>query len=175
MPRIRIIPAMIALILTFGVLLGGTYVYRNYDNYSLSQPLSQQVKAIPSVNSVSVDFSTSTPVVTVDLKANADLQTVYGKISNVITRLLSTPVSLIINDHASQSLRHTYDSLIRPIIFTGIAAGDFVSMFRSFHQEVVLSHIQGTITMNGQNIFVSLSQGNKYLYDVIPFTLHNAG
>lgn len=172
MPRIRVVPAMIALILTFAVLFGGLQVYRHYE---LTQPLQQQLRTIPSVMSVSVDLSTATPIVSVRLGQNADLENTFTRIESIVSNALGTQVTISLNDHRSTILRNDYGTIFRPIIFTGLAQGNFVSMFTAFKEAIIAHKLHGDITMNSRDLFIQLKQGRSYLYDVVPFSIRAAG
>ncbi len=172
MPRIRVVPAMIALILTFAVLFGGLQVYRHYE---LTQPLQQQLRAIPSITSVSVDLSAATPIVSVHLGPNADLENTFTRMETVISNALGTQVTIRLNDRRSTVLRNDYSTIFRPIIFTGIAQGNFVSMFAAFKKAANVNELHGKITMNSRDLFIELTQGQSYLYDVVPFSIRASG
>ncbi len=172
MPRIRVVPAMIALILTIAVLFGGLQVYRHYE---LTQPLQQQLRALPSVTSVSVNLSAAVPVVSVRLAPNADLENTFTRMESIVSNALGTQVTISLNDHRSPALRNDYSTIFRPIVFTGIAHGDFVSMFAAFKKAASANGLHGKITMNSRDLFIELTQGTSYLYDVVPFSIRSAG
>ncbi|MCY0870033.1 MAG: hypothetical protein OWT27_05525, partial [Firmicutes bacterium] len=80
MSRIRIFPAVSALILTFAILFGGFEVYRSY---AVAQPLQTQLLRIPHVLSANVSMESSSAV-TVALGPVPDLQATYKAIERTV-------------------------------------------------------------------------------------------
>ncbi len=171
MSRIRLLPTISGLILTFLLLFGGYQVYRNME---VVQPLQTQLMQIHSVTGAKVVTVAQNPTVVVSLGKISDLQTTYLMIQNVILNSMGSAVPIVINDKRSTALKNSYEAM-QPIIFQGIAHGDYVSMINQFEKACQLRHIECKVSMNSQDIFVQLMQKNAYLYDIVPYSIKSSG
>lgn len=165
MSRIRVVPTISALILTFAVLFGGYQVYKNYE---LVKPLESQLLAIHAVQSAHVLTTGQNPEVVVKLGKVSDLQATYRSIYADVTATLGTPVGIELQDHRTPALSQLYETMGQ-ILYQGIARGDYMTMTESMQSFAAKAHVTCRITMNGQDIFVQLSKGNAYLYDIVPY------
>jgi hypothetical protein len=171
MSRIRLLPTIGGLILTFIVLFGGYQIYRNFE---VVQPLQVQLKQIHAVISARVVTVAQNPTVVVKLGEVSNLQTTYTQIQNVIVNNLGNLIPISIIDKRSAALKTAYEQM-QPILFQGIAHGNYVSMISSFQKACQLHHIQCKLSMNNQYIFVQVTQQNSYLYDVVPYSIKSSG
>lgn len=171
MSKIRIIPTITALILTLAVLFGGLQIYRNY---VLIRPLEGQLAQIPAVESAQIQSTSGGPEAVVQLRAVPDLQTAYRQISADIFAAFGGPVNIILRDNRSPSLVNAEEQL-EPILLQGLAHGNYVSMIRQFRLEAAKLHIAARITMDTSHVFVQLSQGAHYLYDILTYAGNSAG
>ncbi len=171
MSRIRLLPAISGLILTFLLLFGGYQVYRNLE---IVQPLQAQLMRIQSVNNAKIQSVAQNPTVVVSLNKVGDLQSTYTKIQAVILNNLGNAVPITITDTRNAALSNAYESM-KPILYQGIAHGNYVNMIGSFKKACRANGISCKISMNGQYIFVQLMQHNAYLYDIVPYSSKSSG
>lgn len=171
MSRIRIVPALSALILTFAVLFGGLQVYRTY---GVVNPLVVHLTKISAVQDASISMTGTTPTVTIALGPVADLQTTYMEIQNQIQSTLGQPVTVTLKDRRTQALRTLYESL-QPILRQGIAHGTYVAMVSQLQKAAAAKGVKAVVTMNLQDIFVQLQTKTGYLYDIIQFPVKAIG
>ncbi|MCI0184263.1 hypothetical protein MM817_02558 [Acidibacillus sp. S0AB] len=160
------LPALAALLLTLIVLFGGLQVYRTYD---VIQPLEDHLSHIPEVHDVQVNETSQTPSVTVSLGPVQDLQTTYMQIQSDVASSLGGPINIILKDHPSKVLTNVFEN-IQPILNQGIAQGMYVSMIKELDASAKEQHVQCTVTMNSQDIFIQLTQNKNYLYSIVPYT-----
>jgi len=171
MSRIRILPTVSALILTFAVLFGGYQVYKNYE---LIKPLQEQLSGIHQVLSARIVAGADVPTVVIQLGPVADLQQTYGAIENDVTNALGSPVAIVLKDRRTPKLAGLFEGM-GLTGYQGIAQGDYLGMSR---QMTALAHKAGAssrVTMNGQDIFVTLTQGSAYLYAIVPYAGKSVG
>ncbi len=171
MSRIRLLPTISGLILTFILLFGGYQVYRNME---VVQPLQTELKQIHAVTSARVVTIAQNPTVIVNLGKISDLQSTYSQIQNVIANSMGGAVPIVISDKRSAALKDSYEAM-QPILFQGIAHGNYVSMINEFEKACQARHIKCKVSMNSQDIFVQLVQKNAYLYDIVPYSIKSAG
>ena len=171
MSRIRLLPAISGLILTFLLLFGGYQMYRSIE---IVQPLQSQLKQIHAVNSAQVVTIAQSPAVVVTLGKVTDLQTTYTQIQAVVLSDLGNSVPITINDRRDAALTATYEA-VKPIIYQGIAHGNYVSMINSFESACRSRGVDCKISMNSQDIFVQMMQKNAYLYAIVPYSIKSSG
>lgn|GEM_PF-3980231 len=169
--RIRILPAITALILTFAVLFGGLQVYRTYE---VVQPLESQLAKIPAVQSVHVATGAQTPTITITLGKVPDLQNTYTLIESEVTSILGGPMNIVLKDHRTPALAAAYESM-QQILFQGIAHGSYVTMISQLEQAAAKAHITCRVSMNNQDIFIQMAQKGAYLYGIVPYTIKASG
>lgn len=169
--RIRILPTISALILTFAVLFGGFQVYKNYE---LVRPLVTELRHIPAVESVQVQTTGQSPAVYLKLGPVPDLQTSYATISSDVTTTLGTPVAIYLQDKSTPFLRNLYEGM-QPTLREDIAKSDYTQMIASMQGMATRAGVSCRITMNAQDIFVQLTKGDAYLYDIVPYATKSAG
>lgn len=166
MSKIRIIPTIFALILTLAVLFGGLQIYRNY---ALIRPLEWQLRHIPSVESAQIQTTSSGPVALVQLGRVTDLQTAYKQIANDVYNTFGSPIGIVLKDRRSPALVAA-DEELGPILLQGLTQGAYVPMIQQFDRAAAKRHIVARVTMDARNVFVQMSQGSHYLYDILPYS-----
>ncbi|PWI57081.1 hypothetical protein [Sulfoacidibacillus thermotolerans] len=171
MSRIRILPALAALLLTLIVLFGGLQVYRTYE---IIQPLESQLAQIPQVRDVQVNATAQTPSVTITLGPVQDLQATYTQIQTEVENSLGGPINIVLKDHPTPSLTSAFE-VLQPILYQGIAQGMYVSMVHELESSAKQQHVNCTVTMNSQDIFIQLTKDNGYLYSIVPYATRGLG
>ncbi len=161
--RIRILPTVTALILTFAVLFGGFQFYRTY---ALIRPLELSLQQVPFVQSATVVTSGASPQVDVSLGRVKDLQTTYDQIERRMTAVLGGPATVALTDRRTPQLTSVYESLA-PILYQGMAHGDYETMIANFTKAARARGVAARVTMNVNDVFVQLETSAGYLYDVI--------
>jgi hypothetical protein len=170
MQRIRLVPVIVMAIVTLAVLLGG---YQAYQRFYMIDPLTAQLKTVDGVETVQVQ--TGHPVtVRVELGPVQDLQTTYEDVSRTVTQAVGSAGSIVLVDHADAALRNAYESLL-PYVLEGVAKGDYAEMMDTVRAKAQKMGIQARITMDERNIYIQLSQGDHYLYRVMPYALRQGG
>ena len=175
MSRIRLVPVVFILIMTLSVLFGAFVAYRQF---KLVGPLQNELQAIPGVQTAQVETGNPSLVKIklgpVPKLANQDLQSTYVKIVGIISGVFSGTNNLDIVDNQDQELTSAYESF-QPILLEGIAKGNFVEMIAAVEQKASQAGIQARVTMDVHNIYIQLSKGNHYLYDVFQYTTLRQG
>ncbi|CAM3931764.1 hypothetical protein [Alicyclobacillus pomorum] len=172
MTRIRLVPVILIALISFVVLSGGWWAYRQYN---VVNPLKDSLGHISGVQSVQVD--TGNPnVITITLGRVSDLQSTYQTISKAVRSVLGDPQSVTVNiqDNRNQDLNDVYEALV-PVLQQGIAHGSFTDMISATQQKAKQMHADARITMDEHNIYIQLEEGSHYLYQVMPYTLLRQG
>ncbi len=172
MTRIRLVPVIVIALISFVVLSGGWWAYRQYN---VVNPLKDSLGHISGVQNVQVD--TGNPyVITIKLGRVSDLQSTYQTILKAVSSVLGDPLSVTVNiqDNRNQVLNNAYEAL-QPILAEGIAQGSYTEMISKAQQTAQQLHVDARITMDDQNIYLQLEQGSHYLYYVRPYTTPGQG
>ena len=165
MSRIRIVPVLVAMSLTVSLLFGGWELYRNF---GLVRPLEQQLMADKAVTQVESVVNGSERAIKIHLKPVDDLQATYDGLEEVVTEQIGSNVKIDLVDQREESLKQAFRS-VQPVLYSGIAKGDFTDMITQTEQELQKQGYQAKVSMNDHNIFVQIEKDGKYLYQVLPY------
>lgn len=171
MSKIRLLPAISALVITFALLFGGYQFYRNMEVF---QPLQDHLSKVQYVLQAKVENANQSPSVAIKLGKVKDLQSTYEAIQNTITSTIGYALPVTIVDTRNLALENFYEDM-QPILFQGIAQGDYVNMISLLEAQSRKQHINSKITMNSQDIFIQLSKQNAYLYDIVSYSQNGSG
>jgi hypothetical protein len=170
MPRIRLVPLIVTAIVTLAVLFGG---YQAYQRFNMIDPLEAQLKTVDGVENVQVQAGNPI-VVRIELGPVKDLQTTYHEVSHTVTQVVGSEGDVVLVDHANATLNEAYETL-QPYLLEGVAKGNYTEMMSAVQGKAQKMGINARITMDEHNIYVQLSQGDHYLYHVLPYALHQGG
>ncbi len=174
MARIRLIPIFFIVVVTLAALIGG---WQAYQHFNLLNPLESKLKQIPGVQSLTISAGSNHVTIQLDSGSrlqNDDLQSTYDKIVTLTEDTLGSNVSITLLDHQNWDLTNAYESY-KPSLFEGITKGNYMEMIANIVERAKSDHISARITMDKHYIFIQLSKGNYYLYDVVPYSLYQGG
>ncbi|MGZ4112090.1 MAG: hypothetical protein ACXVP5_06575 [Tumebacillaceae bacterium] len=167
MSRIRFVPIMLIFMVSLSVMFGGWELYRKF---GLVGPLEQQLAADKNVTHVESVVNGQDREIKVTLKKVTDLQTTYEDLETIIGAQMGSQVKIDLVDDHTQDLKNVYRS-IQPILYSGIAKGDFEAMIQEAEKAAKASGSQGEITMDDHNIYVNVQKNGHTLYEVLPYKL----
>jgi hypothetical protein len=166
MSRIRIVPTIVALLVSLAILFGGWVGYRNF---GLVQPVEQELLKIPNVKQADVAVSTQNRVVKIKLSDVKDLQTTYHSIRNVVIQSLGSGTQIQVIDNRSADLTDFYQSL-QPILFEGLHKGNYSEMIQTIANLSKQKDVQARVTMDTNNVYIQLTKDGKNLFDIVPYS-----
>lgn len=174
MSRVRLVPVLVIAFMTLAVLFGG---WKAYDHFKLLQPLQSNLTSIAGVSSVNLnEVSDGGPIVIqlgpVQKLKDGDLQQTYQEIVSNIRTSMATDVLPTIVDHHNEALVNASESY-NFIFNEGIAKYNYSEMKAKVEALAKADHIAIRMTMDQSNLYVQMSQGSYYLYEIIP--LHQGG
>lgn len=171
MSRIRLVPVILIALISLGVLVAGWYTYQRVN---VVNPLKTGLQSVSGVQSVQVQ--TGNPdVVEVRLGKVKDLQTTYSSISRITTSTLGSSVDVRLQDNRDDELTTAEQQSFKPFLYEAVAKGNFPEMFNTVRQNAAKMNIDARVTMDDHNIYVQLIKDSHYLYDVLPYTIHQGG
>jgi hypothetical protein len=166
MSRIRIVPTIVAMLVTLVLLFGGWIAYRNF---GLVHPVEQELMSISNVEQVNVTVSTQNRVVKIKLSQVKDLQTTFHSIRNVVTQSLGNDTQIEVLDNRNEDLTELYQSL-QPILFEGLHKGTYSEMIQAITNRSKQAGVNARVTMDMNNLYIQLSKDQNYLYDIVPYS-----
>lgn len=170
MQRVRPVPLVVIAIISLALLIGG---YQAYQRFYVIDPVADQLRAIPGVESVQV--SPGHPAtVRVQLGAVHDLQTTYDDVTKVVQDTLGDGANVVLVDNADGALQNAYESLL-PYILQGVAEGHYADMIDTVRQRAQKMGMDAQITMDEHNLYIELRSGDHELYHVLPYALRQGG
>lgn len=164
MSRVRLVPIVVILLITLGILFGGWQAYRQFQ---LVQPLQTKIGKIQGVETVEFEPGNSS-VIQVHLGGfntlvNGDLQQTYKAILKQIVGTLGTGESITIFDHSNAKLTNAFENY-QPALQEGLVKGNYQEMISSLTAKANASGIHAVITMDDTHVYVQLADGPYYLY-----------
>lgn len=165
MSRIRVLPVLVVMSLTVSLLFGGWELYRNF---GLVRPLEQQLMADKAVTQVESVVNGSERAIKIHLKPVDDLQSTYDNLEQIVQKQIGPDVQIELVDQRQDALNRAYRS-VQPVLYSGIAKGDFTNMIAQTEQELKAQGYQSKVSLNDHNIFVQIEKDGKYLYQVLPY------
>lgn len=168
MSRIRLVPMIFIVLVSLGILFAG---WQAYKRFNLVNPLKSELQAVTGVKTVDVNVGNPS-VIKVKLGPVDDLETTYISIVNTVSGALGNSPSLKIVDNRDKALVDTYENLF-PYLYQGINNGTYVEMISQFEQRASKAGVQAKVTMDAHSVYVQMTHGDHYLYDVLP--LHQGG
>lgn len=170
MSRVRLVPIIVVVVIAFAVLFGG---WQAYQRFGVVQPLTSDLKTVPGVQSVTIAAGNPS-IIKVYLKKVPDLQTTYDRISNIVSSELSGSSDLELHDSRTGELAMAFESM-QVVIRQGVSKGNYTEMITAIDDMSKQLGISDRVTMDEHNIYVQLSKGNSYLYDVISCPMNQGG
>ncbi|WP_258360454.1 hypothetical protein [Moorella sulfitireducens (nom. illeg.)] len=157
---------LLAALLTLGLLSGGQWVYRHY---SQEKPLAATLKANPAVQEVTVTRAAEDLEVKVTLGPGADLPQAYRQVQEAVGKLYGREqVELVIQDHRSPYLEGLWRQC-QFAVYEAAARGNFTQMAATVEELARRSGIDRyAVDVDTDFIYLQFSQGQDYLYQVIP-------
>lgn len=176
MSRVRLIPIVLIVLITLGILVAG---YQTYRHLNFINPLQSRLQQNPAVTTVQV-VGGNPAVIRIGLKSvskldNQDLQTTYHRLMTLVGSTTNTPVQLEFTDQRNKTLSSDYEHM-QPILYQGLRKGNYTEMISQIKQQAAKDGIQSSITMDQQNVYVELwDSSNHYLYDVVTYQVSQGG
>jgi hypothetical protein len=165
MSRIRIVPMLVALVVVLSALFGG---WEMYSRFGLAKPLKEQLGADQKIASVETIVNGPQREVRVALKKVDDLQSTYEHIEEVVLEAMGPRVVIDLQDTRDEKLKAEFRQ-IQPILYAGIAKGEFPAMIEGAKNALAKNGVQAEISMNDRYVFVKIEQGEHFLYEVLPY------
>ncbi len=160
----QILVAVISLVMTLGVLLGGEKLYRST---IVDSPLMSNLGAIRGVRQASLQGS----VVTVRPQSGADLMTVYQAVATSAARALGhAPAKIVLQSRSNATLNQLADNAAF-VIAQAEATGQFVSMKHSLEQQAQADGARATVELDSHHVYITWHQQHAVLYDVQPIEI----
>jgi predicted nucleotidyltransferase len=152
------------------LLTGGQWAYRHF---SQEKPLADTLQSDPAVQEATVNQISGGLEVKVLLEPGVDLPRVYRQVQEDVHRLYSRePVRLIIEDHRSAALENLWRES-QFAVYEAAAAGNFTSMAAAILELADRAAVDSyAVNMDDSYIYVQFSQGQAYLYQVVPRQNH---
>ncbi len=176
MSRVRLIPIVLIVLITLGILVAG---YQTYRHLNFINPLQTRLQQNPAVTTVQI-VGGNPAVIRIGLKSvsklnNEDLQTTYHRLMALVESTTNAPVQLQFIDQSDKTLTSDYEQMA-PILYQGLRKGNYTQMIAEFKQQAAKDGIQSSVTMDQQNVYVELwDSSNHYLYDVITYQVSQGG
>ena len=160
----QILVAVISLVMTLGVLLGGEKLYRTT---IVDSPLMSNLGTIQGVTHANLQGD----VVTVRVKNGADLMTVYQSVTTAATRALGhAPTKIVLKSHSNATLNRLAENAAF-VIAQGEATGQYVAMKQSLKAQAATDGARAAVELDSHHVYITWHQQQSVLYDVQPIEI----
>lgn len=159
--------ALLALIVTFAVLVGAGYIYRQQH---LVRPLERDLAAAAPVASLKVSYDQRTPVVNVVLGPVDNLAKSYQAIDDVVRRAFGAgQYQLLIGDDRTAALA-AFGDRAELYLWQAVQQGNYAAMADAVTREAAAGGLTGVkLNVTADNVFLQVADGtNHHLYLVVP-------
>lgn len=160
----QVFTAVVAMICTLGVLWGGQ---RLYQRTVVQTPLMASVGTISGVTHAALSGGT----LTITLKPNADLMTVYRSAYQAADQTLGHAPSRIVVANASDSTLNRVAQSAAFIVAQGEATGQFVALESNIHHLAGQNQVQADVELGAHHLYLTFRQHHHVLYQVVPVAI----
>lgn len=157
---------LLAALITLLLLTGSQWAYRHY---SQEKPLAGALLSDPAVVDVAVTRTNTALQVKVTLGPAADLPQIYRRLQERVNQVYGRQaVKIVIQDHRSPALETLWRES-QFAVYEAAVRGNFTQMAATVEQLARRAGITGySIDVDDNYIYVQFSQGEDYLYQVVP-------
>lgn len=156
--------AIVALILTLGIALGGFYLY---NRFLVEKPVQDEMKQVQGVKQVEIQRKDKKVLLSVEMAEMADFSGSYQAVDKIACERFGTDgYTLEIKDKRNQKLEQVYDDL-QLYLYQGIANNSFLWLDREVGRVARDNHLGYKLKVDEDNLYLQLHQHGSYLYEVI--------
>ncbi|GAW91542.1 hypothetical protein [Calderihabitans maritimus] len=152
-------------ILTFGLLLGGQWLYTHYQ---VEQPLAAQLERVNGVDDYYIQKKNAKLLVSVSLAPVNNLMHTYREIEQAVREVFpGKSIELIVKDRRNKLLeRAWYESQFA--VHQAVAQGSYVEMARVIEEVSNKYNIERyAVNIDQDNIYVQFHKDEVYLYEIV--------
>jgi len=167
--RLRIVPAVLSVAVTGGLLFGGWFAY---DHMAVKEPLTKAVSGLPGVVDSESSVENGTVHVSLKLADTADLRTVYERLAKEGESVLKGRKLQL--DVAGNAGSAELDKLWSAVLFDVAEAMETkaYSNIPAALDRLTAEHagLTATTDMDDTNVYVTLRKGEAIKYIILPRT-----
>ncbi len=168
----RIPVVILTAVAVVGLLLAGSTLWRSQ---RWQMPLERAFGEMPGVVDARVTVRANEVIAYAHLAPGQDLRAVWTELQDISRRTLGEqPFRLVIVDNPSAELASCWEGMSF-IIYEGLATGRLTEMRERALALARQSGVDCTLQVDDHAVYVSLQQGDHWLYQVCPWTASLGG
>ncbi len=157
----KIITAVISLIVTLAILLGG---YNLYNKYLVENPLSVQLTTLPTVKRAKVTNVDKEYLIKLQLEQVDNIQDSYTQIESTIkSKIKNDKYKIEIQDTGSKELSHFYNEL-QPVLYQGLSGQQYLWLDEEIKERSNGKGIESQLYVDEKRVYLQLEDADSYLY-----------
>ena len=157
----KIITAIISLIVTLGLLLGG---YNLYNKYLVEKPLTSQLAALPAVKSAKIIKVDKVYLIQLQLAQVDNIQDSYNQIeSGIKAKIKKDNYKIEIQDAGSGELSQFYDEL-QPVLYQGLSGQQYLWLDEQIQKRSASRGVESRLYVDDKRVYLQLENADSYLY-----------
>ena len=157
----KIITAIISLILTLALLLGG---YNLYNKYMVEKPLTTQLAAMPSVKSAKITKVNKVYLIQLKLERVNNIQESYSEIeSKISSSIKNDNYKIEIQDAGSKELAELFNEF-QPALYQGLSQQQYLWLEEQLQQCSSNKGVEFRLFVDDKRVYLQLEDADSYLY-----------
>lgn len=157
----KIITAVISLIVTLAVLLGG---YNLYNKIMVEKPVTAQLTALPTVKSAKISKVDKVYLIQLQLEQVENIQDSYTQIESTIDgNIKNHKYNIEIQDAGSKELSQFYSDL-QPVLYQGLSAQQYLWLEEQIKARSSDKGIESRLYVDDKRVYLQLEDAGSYLY-----------
>ena len=160
----KILIFIMALIITFGLAMGGNYLHARYN---IENPLLAQIKDLPGVESITIEKKDDLYLLQVSLGYVVNLHEEYKQLVELVRdKLGQEKYQILVEGSDSRELDLVYYQ-IQPIVYQALANNEFVWMQEQIKLVADKEGLEYKIFIDQEHVYLQFTHGDQNQYYIM--------
>ncbi|MBC8081057.1 MAG: hypothetical protein H7X86_11975 [Gorillibacterium sp.] len=164
--KLKVIPVLVALLVSSTLLFGGWFMYRSY---AMESPLAGIIKHNHGIELVETDFTNNTVQINLTLTDEANIREIYQTIITEGASIVgSRDVQLNVHDQASPEIEGWWSKALFNVA-QAMDTRQYADIPKILEEKSVLfPSLKASTEMDNQNVYIRLSDGKNHKFIILP-------
>ncbi len=160
----KVFLAIIALIVTLGVLLGG---YSLYKKYGIQGPLIKELSSHEMIEKAEIDRKNDKYIINLQLNKVENIQKQYTEVEDIInTRYKPGDYDLIITGRPNEELEQFYEQL-QPAVYEALADNRYLWLSDHIENQAAGKRIAYRMFVDEKRLYIQIENNDNFFYKII--------
>ena len=155
---------LLALLIVLGALVGGQKLY---NTNLIEKPVLEELRALSYVETAKINTADNVYQIKVHIRQPGNLKNEYNEIDKIIAdNIKGHQYEIELVDKRDENLQNELQSM-ELSIYEAIAQNNYLDLEQRFAEKAERDHFDYLLQIDEQKLYVQISQGDKYLYEII--------